>query len=130
MRTEIKKTRPMPWSHVINDDGMVWDAVMPKGVSREGKYRAHIPDARLDHCSFECFGFHTAWADTLDELIADIKALGVPYYSDEAFFKRLRRADAGNTYNDRQVELYYDGRGTTVTRGELTYANMTDYTSF
>lgn len=128
MRTIVKKSKPMPWSHIINDDGMVWDTVMPEG-SREGKYKAHIPDARLEHCSFECFGFHTAWADTLDELIEDIRALGMPYYSDKAFLDRIRKADAEDKRADRQVELYFDGRGTKVTRGELTYNNMTAYTS-
>jgi len=130
MRTEIKKTRPMPWNHVINDDGMVWDAVMPKDCSHEGKYRAHIPDARLEHCSFESFGFHAVWADTLDELIEDIKSLGVPYYSGKDFSDRIRKADSADKRDGRQVELYFDGRGTKVTRGELTYDNMTAYTSF
>lgn len=93
------------------------------------KYRASIPDQRLEHCSFESFGYHQAWADTIDELVEDIRSFNVPYYSEQNFLQELRARDKRETADDRQVELFWDGRGTRITRGELTYKNMTEYTS-
>ena len=42
----------------------------------------------------------------------------------------LRDNDKKEIARDRQVELYFDSRGTKVTRGEYGINNMTEYTSF
>lgn len=133
MHTTINKHVPNPWEHVINDDGMAWTTDMPKCDRKElndKKYQASIPDKRLDHCSFESFGYHIAWADTIEELVEDIKSFGVPYYSEDDFLNWLIKKDSEDTRCDRQVELHWDGRGTQITRGKLSFANMTAYTSF
>ena len=118
----------------INSDGMVWVTQYPsvdKTIElNKKKYSASIPDERLEHCSFESFGWHHAWADTIDELIEDIKSFNVPYYSSSEFLNQLRAKDKAETADDRQIELHWDGRGTKITRGQLTYKNMTEYTSF
>lgn len=132
MHTTINKHVPKPWEHVINNDGKAWTTDMPKcerGELTKKKYIALIPDERLDHCSFECFGYHRAWADTIDELIDDIRSFNVPYYSEDAFLNSLRNKDTEDTRNDRQIELHFDSRGTRITRGELTINNMSAYTS-
>ena len=133
MRTTINKHKPRTWERVVNDDGMVWTTEMP-GVSNKElskkKYKAAIPDSRLDHCSFEYFGYHLAWADTIEELVEDIKSFGVTYYSEAEFLDCLVEADKNNKVDDREVELYWDGRRTKVTRGEFNLNNMTAYTSF
>ncbi len=133
MHTIINKHKPKPWEHVINSDGMAWTTEIPEDIKdeiKQKKYRASIPDERLDHCSFHSFGWHQAWADTIDELIKDIKSFNVPYYSENAFLNTLKTKDKNDTRQDRQVELYCDSRGTRVTRGDLTLNNMTAYTSF
>jgi len=133
MTTEIERLDPKNVFGycVVNDDGKVWRTVFPKDARKiAAKYNASIPDKRIDHCSFESFGWHRVWADTIDELIRDIKSLDVPYYSDDVFLNELIKSDRSDTRNDRQVELYFDGRGTKITRGALTLNNMTDYTSF
>ena len=133
MHTTINKHTPRQWEHVINEDGMAWTTDMPDCSSEERankKYMALIPDKRLDHCSFESFGWHHAWADTIEELAEDIRTFGVPYYSEDAFLNQLIKKDAEDKREDRQVELHWDGRGTKITRGKLTLFNMTEYTSF
>lgn len=129
MHTTINRHTPKRWEHVINDDGMAWTPEYPKGDFRGKKYRACIPDERLDHMSFECFGYHQAWADTIEELIEDIKSFDVPYYSESKFLQNLKEKDEKNKINDRQVELFWDGRGTSVKRGSYNINNMTSYTS-
>lgn len=132
MHTTIDKHKPKPWEHVINDDGMAWTPKIPEcnpGELSEKKYTAQIPDTRLDHCSFDCFGYHKAWADTIEELIQDIRSFDVPYYSEDRFLKELQKKDTEETRNDRQIELYWDGRGTCIKRGKMTLNNMTEYTS-
>ena len=136
MHTVIAKHRPRSNQEieVANEDGMVWEPVWPEGSDQKElagkKYLASIPDKRLFHFSFSCTGYHTAAADTIDELIDDIRALNVPYYSSSRFLDELRRKDTEDTRDDRQVELYCDGRGTSVKRGKLSINNMTAYTSF
>lgn len=133
MHTTINKHNPKQWEHVINEDGMAWTTDIPDCPSEElnmKKYKASIPDERLDHCSFESFGWHQAWADTIEELVEDIKSFDVPYYSEDIFLNRLINRDANDKIFDRQVELYWDGRGTKITRGEYNINNMTAYTSF
>lgn len=133
MHTVIEKRTPESYNHIINNDGLVWKAVVPpelRADKKEYKYNACVPDERLDHCSFEFFGYHHAWADTIDELIEDIRSFNVPYYSENQFLNELRKADKADKRNNMQVKLHWDGRGTTVTRGQLTYDNMTSYTSF
>ena len=78
----------------------------------------------------ESFGWHQAFADTIDELVEDIRSFGVPYYSGGRFLSMLRDNDKKEIARDRQVELYFDSRGTKVTRGEYGINNMTEYTSF
>lgn len=130
MRTGIDKHVPKPWEHIINEDGMAWTVKVTEEYKEyEGEYSALIPDARLDHCDFEGFGYHRVKAQTIEELIADIKAIGVPYYSENGFLKTLLKIDAENKVDDRQVELYFDSRGTKVTRGTYNINNMTAYTS-
>lgn len=132
MHTIINKHTPKVFERVINEDGLAWTTDMPD-CSREElfkkKYKASIPDKRLDHCSFESFGWHHAWADTIEELLEDIKSFDVPYYSEDAFLNQLINKDSNDKKYDRQVELYFDGRGTKITRGEYNINNMTEYTS-
>lgn len=133
MHTIINKHIPKAWERVINEDGMAWTTDMPDCPREElgkKKYRASIPDSRLEHCSFESFGWHLSWADTIEELVEDIRSFDVPYYSEDAFLNQLIKKDADDQRQDRQVELHWDGRGTKITRGELTSDNMTAYTSF
>lgn len=130
MHTTVDKHKPKPFEHIVNYDGKAWTVIMPKGNVKDKKYKAIIPDKRLDHCSFECFGYHYAWADTIDELMEDIISFEVPYYSTKEFTDQIRQKDLLNNSQDRQVELHWDGRGTTITRGNLTPNNMTEYTSF
>lgn len=131
-RSHIIKIKPSECHgyHVVNEDGMVWRTEIPKDeVPHKYKYKASIPDSRIDHCSFESFGWHHASADTIDELIEAIKSFDVPYYSQDTFLNELRIKDAKDTRDDRQIELHWDGRGTTITRGEYNLNNMTAYTS-
>lgn len=132
MHTTVEKSPAKPWQHFTDEDGNAWTIKYPEGFPDigPGKYRATIPDARLDHSTFECFGYHHAWAETLEELIKDIKTFGVPEYSKNArFLRSLIRRDKEDTRDDMQVDLYCDSRGAIVTRGELTLNNMTPYTS-
>lgn len=133
MHTIIEKHLPKPYNYIINNDGLVWEAVTPpelRADKKDYKYTADIPDERLDHCSFKSFGYHHAWADTIDELIEDIKSFNVPYYSEKQFLNKLRKADKADKRDNMQVRLHWDGRGTIIKRGRLTYDNMTGYTSF
>ena len=133
MRTTIEKRKPKMPCDVVNEDNMVWCPRMPECPKTElnkKKYYASIPDVRLNHMDFSGFGYHLAWADTLDELIDDIKSFGVPYYSEEQFLNNLRNRDANDNRHDRQVALYDDSRRTRVLRGEYNLNNMTAYTSF
>ena len=80
MHTTVNKHTPKQWEHIINEDGKAWTVDMPNCAREElsnKKYMASIPDKRLDHCSFESFGWHHAWADTIEELVKDIKSFGV-----------------------------------------------------
>ena len=130
MHTTVNKHKPRPWEHVINEDGYAWTVEFPNREEiADKKYSASIADTRLDHCSFECHGYHHAWANTIEELIEDIKSFHVPQYSDKAFFDELRRKDKADPRDTLQIELYWDGRGTKITRGKLSYGNMTAYTS-
>lgn len=133
MKTEIEKLDPSQCLgyHIINDDGKVWITKYPENcpAMNDVKYNASIPDARIDHLSFDCFGYHHVWADTIEELINDIKSLNVPYYSEDIFLNRIIKRDKSDTRDDRQIELYWDGRGTKITRGKITLNNMTAYTS-
>jgi len=131
MHTTIDKhPRRIPGDYV-NDDGLVWERVfpVPHPVMSEYKYHASIADKRLNHFDFECHGYHCAWANSIEELVEDIKSFGVPYYSDATFLDKIMKKDADDTRDDRQVELHWDGTGTKITRGQLTYNNMTAYTS-
>jgi hypothetical protein len=131
MHTIIDKHRKKPWEHVINNDGMVWTAEYPKNTEglHKKKYQAMIPDRRLDHFDFDSFGWHKAWADTIEELLEDIRSFEVPYYSEDDFLDKLVQSDKEDERQDMQVELYFDGCGTKVTRGEYNINNMTAYTS-
>ena len=130
MHTTINKHKPRPWEHFVNEDGYAWTVEYPdRNEIKDKKYVASISDKRLDHCTFECHGYHHAWADTIEELIKDIKSFHVPQYSSEAFFNELLHNDKADTRDTLQVELYWDGRGTKITRGKLSYGNMTAYTS-
>lgn len=132
MHTTVNKHTPKQWEHIINEDGKAWTVDMPNCAREElsnKKYMASIPDKRLDHCSFESFGWHHAWADTIEELVEDIKSFDVPYYSEDAFLNQLINKDANDKRYDRQVELHWDGRGTKIIRGEYNINNMTAYTS-
>jgi hypothetical protein len=63
MHTIIDKHKQRMGEHVVNKDGMVWTTEMPKCPSEElrnKKYKAIIPDKRLDHFDFDCFGYHHA----------------------------------------------------------------------
>ena len=133
MHTTINKHTPKKWEHIVNDDGMAWTTDMPDCPIEElgkKKYKASIPDRRLNHCSFESFGWHHAWADTIEELVEDIKSFDVPFYSEDTFLNQLINNDANDKTDDRQVKLHWDGRGTTIVRGEYNINNMTAYTSF
>ena len=134
MHTTIIKMDPTPpYMFPINPDGKVWltkNPNVPKDILASKKYHACIPDERLYHCRFESFGWHYAWADTIGELIKDIRSFSVPYYSENKFLNDLKKRDANDTRSNLQVELHWDGRGTSVKRGHLTMDNMTEYTSF
>ena len=132
MHTTVEKSPAKPWQFFTDEDGNAWTVKYPEGYPNVGewKYRATIPDIRLDHSTFQCTGFYYAWAGTLEELIKDIKTFDVPEYSKNArFFRSLIRRDKEDTRDDRQVDLYLDQRGAKVTRGEYTLKNMTPYTS-
>ena len=94
-------------------------------------YSAHIADARLKEFSFESFGYYNISADSLDEIFDAIDELGISPYAYNSQFKNRVYTENDSTSNisDRQVELYWDGRGTKITRGEYTVNNMTEYTS-
>ena len=132
--THIVKTHPSEAvcaDPVINEDGMVWKAVMPKDVNdRDYEYHASIPDERIDHSDFESFGWHHVYADTIGELIKVIRSFGVPYYSENKFLNNLKKKDKTDTKRNCQTMLYCDQRGAKVTRGEYNIDNMTWYTSF
>jgi hypothetical protein len=132
MHTTINKHPRKAGEHVVNSDGMVWTVKYPKHEKGELDkiYKASIPDKRIDHFDFDCFGYHKCWADTIDELIDDIKSLDAPYYSEDNFLNKLREADKDNVKMDRQVTLHWDGRGANIVRGEFNFNNMTAYTSF
>ena len=97
MHTTINKHKPRPWEHFVNEDGYAWTVEYPDHYAIKDllskKYVASIADERLDHCTFECHGYHHAWADTIEELIEDIKSFGVVNYSNNAFFNMLRNKD-------------------------------------
>ena len=134
MHTAIEKHAPRGGAEnsCVNEDGKVWEPRWTVNRSElvNKKYHASIPDKRLFHFSFDSFGYHGAYADTIKELIEDIRSFDVPYYSSSSFLDELCRKDVENTQDDRQVLLYCDGCGTKITRGQMTLMNMTDYTSF
>lgn len=132
-KSEIVRIHPSKamGEKIVNEDGYVWETEVPKDTEPHAYlYHACIPDARINHFSFESFGWHQAFADTIDELVEDIRSFGVPYYSGGRFLSMLRDNDKKEIARDRQVELYFDSRGTKVTRGEYGINNMTEYTSF
>ena len=130
MHTTVNKHAPKAWEHVINPDGKAWTIDYPSPSNIQKKpYHASIPDARIDHLDFECCGFHLAWAETIEELIEDIKSFEVSGYSDPGFFNQLIENDRNDQNHDRQVKLYEDSRGAKITRGEYNTKNMTAYSS-
>ena len=99
------------------------------GVKR--LYNASIGDTRLKEFSFRPFGFYHIGADTLQEVFDAIDELGIPNYAHNTRFQNAAKAKDAATKNitDREVELYWDGMGTKITRGEYSINNMTEYTS-
>lgn len=132
MKRYIKSSVCVVDGRADHDRRLPFDKIsQPRYDGIERLYNASIGDPRLKEFSFRPFGFYYIGADTLQEVFDAIDELGIPDYAYNSRFQNAVKTKDAATKNitDQEVELYWDGMGTIITRGKYSINNMTEYTS-